>query len=123
MDKTGECFNYLSPKFPQLAHEKVIAVIFDGSQIRHFTYNIAFLSTMQRKELITLQAFSNVVNNFLVKYESHNYRKLDENLLQAFHNFQRNVSVKVYFLHSHLKYFRDNLGAFSEEQRERFLKT
>ena len=30
------------------------------------------------------------------------------------------MSVKVYFLHSHLKYFSKNLGAFSEELGERF---
>ena len=30
------------------------------------------------------------------------------------------MSVKVHFLYSHLDYFPENLGAFSEEQGERF---
>ena len=30
------------------------------------------------------------------------------------------MSVKVHFLHSHLSYFPEILGAFSEEQGERF---
>ena len=30
------------------------------------------------------------------------------------------MSVTVHFLHSHLDYFPENLGAFSEEQGERF---
>ncbi|GFX46376.1 uncharacterized protein TNCV_238381 [Trichonephila clavipes] len=30
------------------------------------------------------------------------------------------MSVKVHFLHSHLDYFPENLGAVSEEQGERF---
>ncbi|GFW68345.1 uncharacterized protein TNCV_2263341 [Trichonephila clavipes] len=30
------------------------------------------------------------------------------------------MSVKVHFLHSHLDYFSENLGAVSEEQGERF---
>ena len=30
------------------------------------------------------------------------------------------MSVKVHFLHSHLDYFPENLGAMSEEQGERF---
>ena len=30
------------------------------------------------------------------------------------------MSVKVHFLHSHLEYFPENLGALSEEQGERF---
>ena len=30
------------------------------------------------------------------------------------------MSVQVHFLHSHLEYFPENLGALSEDQRERF---
>jgi hypothetical protein len=30
------------------------------------------------------------------------------------------MSVKVHFLHSHIEYFPENLGRFSEEQGERF---
>ena len=30
------------------------------------------------------------------------------------------MSVKFHFLHSHLEYFPDNLGYYSEEQGERF---
>jgi hypothetical protein len=30
------------------------------------------------------------------------------------------MSIKVHFLHSHLDFFRDNLGAVSEEHGERF---
>ena len=30
------------------------------------------------------------------------------------------MSVKIHFLHSHLEYFPENLGALSEEQGERF---
>ena len=30
------------------------------------------------------------------------------------------MSVKLHFLHSHLEYFPDNLGDYSEEQGERF---
>ena len=30
------------------------------------------------------------------------------------------MSLKVHFLHSHMSYFPENLGAFSEEQGEHF---
>ena len=30
------------------------------------------------------------------------------------------MSVKLHFLHSHLEYFPDNVGYYSEEQGERF---
>ena len=54
------------------------------------------------------------------QHEIQNFSELVENLLQAFHNLQCNMSVKVHFLYSHLDYFPENLGAFSEEQGERF---
>ena len=40
--------------------------------------------------------------------------------MQAFHDLHCNMSVKVHFLHSHLGYFPENLGAFSEEPDKRF---
>ncbi|GBN26612.1 hypothetical protein AVEN_90943-1 [Araneus ventricosus] len=33
-----------------------------------------------------------------------------------------NMSLKVHFLHSHIDFFPENLGAYSEEQGERFHK-
>ncbi|KAJ8703707.1 hypothetical protein PYW08_016961 [Mythimna loreyi] len=32
------------------------------------------------------------------------------------------MSLKVHFLHSHIDYFPENLGAYSEEQGERFTR-
>ena len=61
------------------------------------------------------KAFSDVVKNFLGNMKSQNFSELVENLLQAFHNLQCNMSVKVHFFYSHLDYFPENLGAFSEE--------
>ena len=61
-----------------------------------------------------------VKKNFLGNMKSQNFSELVENLLQAFYNLQCNMSVKVHFLYSHLDYFPENLGAFSEEQGEKF---
>ena len=41
-------------------------------------------------------------------------------MLDNFHKLGCNISVKLHFLHSHLEYFPENLGAESEEQGERF---
>ena len=120
LDKEGECFKYLCTKFSRLSYEKIKAGIFDEPQIRHLLKNQEFISTMKREELQAWKAFSDVVKNFLGNMKSQNFSKLVENLLQAFHNLQCNMSVKVHFLYSHLDYFPENLGAFSEEQGERF---
>ena len=120
LNKEGECFKYLCTKFSCLSYEKVKAGIFDGPQIRHLLKDQEFISTMKREELRAWKAFSDVVKNFLGNIKSQNFKELVETLLQAFRNLQCNMSVKVHFLHSHLDYFPENLGAFSEEQGERF---
>ena len=75
---------------------------------------------MQSAELDAWNAFAAVVTNFLGNTKAENYRLLVGNLLQAFQMLGCNMSVKVHFLHSHVDYFPDNLGAVSEEQGERF---
>jgi len=41
-------------------------------------------------------------------------------LLNAFQAQGCNITLKVHFLHSHVDYFPENLGAYSEEQGEKF---
>ena len=120
LDKERECCKYLCTKFSCLIYEKIKAGIFDRTQIRHLLKDQEFISAMKREELQAWKEFSDVVKNFLGNMKSQNFSELIEKLLQAFHNLQCNMSVKVRFLLSHLDYFPENLGAFSEEQGERF---
>ena len=41
-------------------------------------------------------------------------------LLSSFEDIGAKMSIKVYFLHSYLDRFLENLGVLSEEQEERF---
>jgi len=45
---------------------------------------------------------------------------LIENLLRNYKNMGCKMSLKIHFLHSHLDFFPDNLGAVTDEQGERF---
>ncbi|GFW59350.1 exportin-7 [Trichonephila clavipes] len=58
--------------------------------------------------------------SFLGNKKDPNYKALVAELLQNYKILGCNISVKVHFLHSHLDYFPENLGAVSEEQGERF---
>ena len=120
LDKEGDCFKYLCTKFPRLTYGKIKAGIFDGPQIRFLVKDRIFISTMKKEELNAWKAFCDVVKNFLGNIKSPNFNELVESLLQAFHNWRCNMSVKVHFLHSHLSYFPENLGPFREEQGKRF---
>ena len=61
-----------------------------------------------------------IVENFLVNSKSDDYRNIDKTMLENYHKFGCNMSIKVHFLNSLLKQFPDNLGAISDEQAERF---
>ena len=120
LDKEGDCFKYLCVKFPTITEEKLKAGVFDGPQIRRLLNDPAFISTMQSAKLDAWNAFAVVATNLLGNIKAENYRPLVGNLLQAFQMIGCNISVKVHFLHSHVDYFPDNLGAVSEGQEKRF---
>ena len=41
-------------------------------------------------------------------------------MIEAFRSLSSRMSLKLHFLHSHLEFFPDNLGAVSDEHGERF---
>ncbi|UYV82800.1 hypothetical protein LAZ67_22000911 [Cordylochernes scorpioides] len=49
-----------------------------------------------------------------------NYRDIVNDLLLSYKALGCNMSLKIHFLHSHLDFFPDNLGAVSDEHGERF---
>ena len=65
-------------------------------------------------------SLAEVVSNFSGNHKAENYCELVEQVLSFFKALGCNMNVKVHFLHSHLSYFPENLGALSEEQGERF---
>ncbi|KAJ4445011.1 hypothetical protein ANN_06810, partial [Periplaneta americana] len=82
--------------------------------------NSRFENTMSRDVMDAWNTFRNVVFNFLGIKKDSNYVNIVKVMLQSFEQIGCNMSVQVHFLHSHLNYFPDNLGDFSEEQGERF---
>lgn len=114
------CFQYLEKKFPKVTSEKKKAGIFVGPQIRQLFKDREFENTMNSLEKEAWLSFKAVVEGFLGNKKDPNYRNLVERLLKAFQNLGCLMSVKVHFLHSHIDYFPQNLGDYSEEQGERF---
>ena len=73
---------------------------------------------MSGLERIAWQAFRGVVTGFLGNKRNANYTELVENLIHLYRRLGCRMSIKLYFLHSHLDFFRSNLGAVSEESGE-----
>ena len=64
--------------------------------------------------------FAEVTLKFLGNTKDSDYKTIVENLLACFETVRYRMSLKVHFLHAHLDYFPQNLGAMSEEHSERF---
>ncbi|GBO42013.1 hypothetical protein AVEN_247275-1 [Araneus ventricosus] len=75
---------------------------------------------LNRKEKRAWIAFKKVCVNFLGNKKSDDYVAHVEELLSAYNAMRCNMSLKVHFLHSHLDFFPENLGAVSDEHGERF---
>ncbi|XP_048510257.1 uncharacterized protein LOC125500692 [Athalia rosae] len=65
-------------------------------------------------------SFKAVVSGFLGNNKAENYEKLVEDTLTNFKAMGCRMSLKVHMLHAHLDKFKNNMGAYSEEQGERF---
>ncbi|GFU90784.1 uncharacterized protein TNCV_4870161 [Trichonephila clavipes] len=120
LDKKGECFKYLCEQFPGLSDAKLKEGIFVGPDIRKLLKVETFVTKMEMKEKNVWNSFKVVVTGFLENKKDPNYKALVAELLQNYKMLGCHMSVKVHFLHSHLDYFPENLGAVSEEQGERF---
>ena len=65
-------------------------------------------------------AFRHVVHSFLGNNKSDDYKELVENLIVRYADMKCRMSTKLHYLHSHLEFFRPNLGDVSGEHGERF---
>jgi hypothetical protein len=120
LNHEGDAFKYLADKFPHISEAKLKAGIFIGPQIRQLLKDTEFAAKMASVELSAWNGFRSVVENFLGNHKSDDYEHLLATMIQSFEALGCRMSVKIHFLHSHMDYFPSNLGAFSEEQGERF---
>lgn len=116
----GNTFLYLRGVFPGLSEAKVKEGVFTGPDIRKLTKNREFELIMTEDERNAWLSFKDVMENFLGNNKSPNYKTIVQNLLTNLRKLNINMSYKIHFLHAHLDRFAENLGAFSEEQGERF---
>ena len=120
MDKDGNGFQFLQQMFPRISKEKLNAGIFDGPQIRQVMRDLEFESQLNGLELSAWLSLKSVIVNFLGKHRSPEYEQTVEDLIKDFRKLGSRMSVKMHFLWSHLTYFPENCGDYSEEQGERF---
>jgi hypothetical protein len=59
-------------------------------------------------------------NTFLGNIKAENFQDIMRELLDSYQALGCNMYLKIHFLHSHIDFFPDNLGAVSDEHGERF---
>ena len=66
--------------------------------------------------LRTWIAFKSIIQNFLGNHRSADYENLVDEIMDCMKRLISRMSIKMYFLRSHLDYFPCSCGDFSEEQ-------
>lgn len=122
MDKNGEGFEYIRQKFPKISDAKIKEGIFVGPDIRKLMKDECFDECLNEYELAAWISFKNVCRDFLGNKKGDNYKNSVDHLLRSYRILGCKMSLKIHFLHSHLDFFPENLGAVSDEHGERFHK-
>ena len=120
LDKDGACFQYISDAFPGLSEKKKKMGNFDGPQIRQLNQDENFAQSLTLVERDAWLSFVSVTKNFLGNTKADNYVHLANDILEKCKRQNVHMSIKIYFLFSHLDRFPENLGAVSAKQVERF---
>ena len=120
MDRTGTAFLYLRQKFPLLSDAKIREGVFTGPDIRSLFREEVLERIITGDEQRACHAFRKAVTGFLGNRRADIYNDLVEELLSSYPKLGCNMSVKIYFLSSHLDFFPENCGSVSDEHGERF---
>ena len=120
LDWESEAFLYLRSAFPLLSDAKIKEGIFVGPDIRRLLNSELFENLLNDVEKAAWLSFRNIVTSFLGNVKAPNYKDMVADLIKNYHAMGVNMSLKIHFMHSHLDFFPDNLGAVSDEHGERF---
>ncbi|UYV82386.1 hypothetical protein LAZ67_21001904 [Cordylochernes scorpioides] len=120
MNRNASRFAYLKQKCSSIGDAKIKEGNFVGPQIRELLLDGNFQNSLNEVEAAAWNSFRNVCKNFLGSVKVENYRDIINDLLLSYKELGCNMSLKIHFLHSHLDFLPDNLGAVSDEHGERF---
>ncbi|KAL6469174.1 hypothetical protein MHYP_G00226980 [Metynnis hypsauchen] len=106
--------------FKMLSEAKIKAGVFVGPQIRKIIECSEFPKKLNRKERAAWNSFVAVLRGFLGNHKDENYVQLVQTLIKNYAAMGFRMSLKIHILNAHLDKFKENMGAYSEEQGERF---
>ncbi|GBM58594.1 hypothetical protein AVEN_166985-1 [Araneus ventricosus] len=114
-------FRYPCSKFPKLSEVKLKEGVFTVPDIRKLLSGSLFSETMGDKEKEASDSYKDVVHRFLENVKDPLYKTIVQCMMLTAYEAQGcNMSLKVHYQHSHMDCLPQNLGAYSDEQGERF---
>ena len=120
LNQESDAFKYLLEFFPKLSEAKIKGGIFVGPEIKKVLESAEFPKKLTRTEKAAWNCFIAVVRGFLGNHRAENYQELVRDLIKTYGAMGCRMSLKLHMLDAHLDKFKDNMGAYSEEQGERF---
>ena len=120
LDHESAAFKHLEAVFTKLSEAKIKAGVFVGPQIRKLMQDLQFPRKLLPPEKRAWRSFVAVVKGFLGNNKEENYRELVDDLLKSYEEMGCRMSLKLHMMHSHLDFFKSNMGDYSEEHGERF---
>lgn len=115
-----DAINFLDSMFPKLSRLKIEEGIFVGPQIRKVLHSDEFQNTLTDNQRRAWESFEAVVDGFLGNNKDKNYARIVARMLNDFGKIGSTLSLKMHYMKSHLDFFPNNLGAYSDEHGERF---
>jgi len=94
--------------------------MFIGPQIRELMQDKQFDKDLNETERNAELSFKRICKDFLGNHKAANYQDVVQDLLTSYKAMGCNMSLKIHFLVSHLDFFPENLGEFSDEHGEKF---
>ncbi|XP_061407376.1 uncharacterized protein LOC133342308 isoform X2 [Lethenteron reissneri] len=113
VDKESAAFKYLQDFFPKLSEAKIKASVFVGPQIKKILECNEFAKMLTSKKKAAWNSFVAVVSWAITR------SKTMWSWLRMVKNYGTmgcRMSLKVHILDAHLDKFKENMGAYSEEQ-------
>ena len=100
MNREWQVFKYLREKVPRLSDAKIKV-----HKICQLAKNTAYELILEGREEEAWEALKGIIHGFLGNKRDDNNTQLMTALLQKYDQLKRNISLKIYFLHSHLNLF------------------
>jgi len=92
----------------------------EGPQIRELIQDKQLDEDLNETERNVWLSFKKICNDFLGNHKAANHQDVVQDLLTSYKAMGCNMSLKIYFLESHLDFFPENLGEVTDEHGEIF---